>query len=112
MVKDCHSYSTRWILLETPRPEELVVAAARIQIVQDVKTKFAVIDIFGAVDSTPIKRILLSRLEMICASQGCIKVVWDIPSWSEDTFGWLSQCGYVDLGNSALFQNHDITAPV
>lgn len=97
IVADCSTPSTRWILLETPRPEELVIAALRIRIIRE-STVHALVDILGSARSTAIRNIILIRAEAICRSLGCFKITIEVPSWSEDIQEWLSTCGYEDLG--------------
>jgi hypothetical protein len=84
--------------LETPRPEELLVAAARLIIIRTDHQTRVVVDIFGTVESDAIRKILLLRLESVCRSQGWNHVTIEIPSWSESIQNWFSSQGYEDLG--------------
>lgn len=97
---NCCSPSTRWIVLETPRPEELVVAAARLIISRRENYPCVIVDIFGTADSDAIRNILILRLEAICRSQGWNHITFEVPSWSVTFQNWLSSRGYQDLGNS------------
>lgn len=99
IVSDFATPSKRWILLESPRPEELVMAAMRIIISRDTVSK-AVVDIIACVDSIPIRNLLLNRAEAVCQSLGCEKLIIEVPSWSEPVQDWLACCGYADLGTS------------
>jgi hypothetical protein len=99
---NCFSPSTRWIVLETPRPEELLVAAARLRISPNAERYCVTVDIFGTADSDAIRNILLLRLEAICRSQGWNHVTFEIPSWSESIQNWLATHGYEDRGDCTL----------
>jgi hypothetical protein len=85
-------------VLETPRPEELVIAAARLVITRKDHQIGVVVDIFGTVESDAIRKILLLRLESVCRSQGWNHITVEIPSWSESIQNWFTSQGYEDLG--------------
>ena len=114
-MDDLESPSIRWLLLETPRPEEAVIAALRLHLLRGGgrgegingggRVPHARVDLFGSLEppeQRAVRNMLLNRAETVCLSQGCQKIVFDIPNWSEDRQNWLSGCGYSDLGQEYL----------
>jgi hypothetical protein len=99
ILDDMETPSLQWLVLETPRPEEIIVAAVRIKFETGLHTsRKATIDIFGSANNLDIKNSMLARIERICKSQGCSKIVFEVPHWTLDTQDWLSTNGYCDLG--------------
>ena len=102
LFDDFESASIRWILLETPRPEEAVIAALRLHILRVEGVQRAGVSLFGSLEPVgqrSVLNMLLNRAETVCRSLGCQKLVFDIPHWSERRQSWLQECGYQDLGN-------------
>jgi hypothetical protein len=100
------SSSVRWLLLETPRPEEAVIAALRMHVKRvEGGAQHSVVDLFGSLEppeQCSVRNMLLNRAETVCRSLGCRKIVFEIPNWSEDRQRWIGSCGYSDLGERKL----------
>lgn len=95
------SPSIRWLLLETPRPEEDIIAALRLIILRKEGVQVAKVDLFGSLEppqQRSVRNMMLNRAETVSRSLGCQKVVFEIPNWSEERQIWLAGCGYSDLG--------------
>lgn len=96
--EDLSSSNVRWIVLESPYPEEVVMAALRLRMIDNDGVRESIIDIFASVDHMDVRNCLLAKCERICESQGSSKLVIYIPQWSYDLQDWLSGSGYFDLG--------------
>lgn len=103
--KDCASPNKRWIVLETPVPEELVVACARLDMgkvmIGDSK---AIVDLMAFVEdtqSTSTKDQMLVQLERIAKSQNIKVLVIEVSQHRLDIQEWLEMCGYEELGGRA-----------
>ena len=88
-------------MLESPRPEEVVVAALRLRLQTTNDIKSASIDLFGAAEHESLKCYFLAKVENIMRSLGCDRSVYLIPQWHEDVQEWLCNCGYEDVGGDA-----------
>ena len=102
---DCGSANKRWIVLETPVPEELVVACARLDMgkVMMGESK-ATVDLMAFVEdtqSTSTKDQMLVQLERIAKSQNIRILVIEVSQHRLDIQEWLEQCGYEELGGRA-----------
>jgi hypothetical protein len=98
---ECNSMSTRWVVLETPVPEEDIVAAAKFNLSSDG----AVVGFIGAfkdAQSTPIEKMLLARLlakiESVVIGHGMPLLTVEVFQWQEKLMDWLSSCGYEEMG--------------
>mmetsp|Transcript_11744 Transcript_11744/g.21808 ORF Transcript_11744/g.21808 Transcript_11744/m.21808 type:complete len:387 (-) Transcript_11744:70-1230(-) len=108
LIDDFESPAVRWLLLETPRPEEAIIAALRMNVRHKEGlsrgVQYSVVDLFGSQEppqQCSIINMLLNRAETVCRSLGHQKIVFEIPNWSEDRQRWLDGCGYSDLGGHA-----------
>lgn len=82
IVSDLENMKVKWIVLETPVPEEKIVAAGRFTFLSD-KTSY--VDIICADESIEKSlRYLLLKIEHISFSHGQDKVVVGIPQWRSD----------------------------
>jgi hypothetical protein len=86
----------KWALLETARPEEAVVAAARVRFPGGSGGR-AVIDLFAAATDEQRDQLLV-RVETSVQSFNAASLVVEVPQWRDDTQEWLCRCGYVDGG--------------
>jgi hypothetical protein len=90
--------AARWVVLETPAPEEATVAAARVWI--SPQENKATIDIF-AVASNDDRVQFLVRIESLVRSLGIGRLVFRCPHWRGDVQEWLEASGYSDRGGFA-----------
>lgn len=90
--------AARWVVLETPAPEETTAAAARIRI--SPQENKATIDIF-AVSSDEDRVQFLVRIESLVRSLGISRLVFQCPHWRADVQEWLEASGYSDRGGFA-----------
>jgi hypothetical protein len=125
--KDCSSANLRWIVMETPLPEEIVVATARLSMaaVMAGESKIIVDLIAFAEDteSTSVRDQMLVQVERVGRSQGIKTLVIEISQHREDLQTWLESCGYEELGGrmsedesyikpTMIFEYHkDLTKP-
>lgn len=113
VVQDLSTSNVRWLLIETPRPEETVVSVARITM--DLKAKSFQVSFLCAVGPTGgdntvnVRRdryfYLLTKLENVARSQGVRSVTVDVPMWRDEEHTWLSSKGYADNGGDAWPQD-------
>lgn len=96
VARDCESMKTRWIVLETPVPEEAVVAAVRLCLL--INEKKGVIDIMCAAgEENVVYNQLLARIEGIVRGMAVEHLVIEVVQWNEGMFSWLTSCGYTDI---------------
>eukprot|EP01041_Mallomonas_annulata_P004984 gene4984-9960_t len=99
---DCSSMTSRWLVLETPIPEENIVACGRLKFVNNSNIKCGIIDIIGVSgdisNQTQLYGQLLRHIEVILGSHGCRTSVIYVPQWREDLLQIFIQLGYEDLG--------------
>lgn len=99
---DCNKGDIRWIVLETPVPDEQIVAAARIQLdSNDAGQRIALIQTFGYVEDTlksSIKSQLVVQIERTLRSLGVSCLSFEVSQYREDVQSWLGGCGYKDNG--------------
>jgi N-acetylglutamate synthase-like GNAT family acetyltransferase len=101
VANDCYSPNLRWIVLETPVPEELVVAAARLSMASVMEGSKIVVDMMAFAEdtqSTSIKDQMLVQIERVARSQNIKIVVIETSQHRDDIHSWLEQCGYEELG--------------
>lgn len=116
IISDCSQASCRWIVLETPRPEELVVAAVRLLMIP--KENKAIIDLICSIplpnnisevtksdSSEPFSGLcrsissqLLAKTENIARGHGMDWLIIEVSQYREDIMDWVSECGYEDKG--------------
>lgn len=125
--KDCSSAHLRWIVMETPLPDEIVVATARMSMaaVMSGESKITV-DLFAFgedTESTSVKDQMLVQVERVARSQGIKVLVMEASQHREDLHAWLEACGYEELGGrmgtdesyfkpTMIFEYHkDLTKP-
>ena len=100
---------SRWVVLETQPPEELVIAAARFLL--DTERRVGLVDILCAtssdldstkVDTTAMERsrltMLIRKLEGVVWSHHFTALIIDVPSWRTDVQDFLTELGYEDRG--------------
>lgn len=93
--EDCSSSKSRWIVLETPAPEETMVAAVRLSLVESERR--CVIDVICALgEHFAVYNQLLARVENVARGVGIVNMVIEVVQWNEPMFEWLSSCGYQD----------------
>jgi len=103
VIEDCSSNAKRWIVLETPVPEEIVVAAARLHLSM-LEGRRGVVDLIcacGGPNQTDLCNQLLARVEGIARGQGIEVLVVETTQWRDDMQTWLESCGYVDRSGRA-----------
>lgn len=87
--------ATRWLVLETPAPEEIVVGAARLR--YDAARNGRV-DCFGVAQGSELEaaigRMLVSKLETVCYNTGLRSCIIEAAQWRTDLEGLLTACGY------------------
>lgn len=98
MEADLLSMPIKWLVLETPHPEELVVAAARLKY---DKSRSGSVDIFCATGSTEEIRVsvmkrLLSVVESVSYNIGLRCLVLEAAQWRTDLDTLFTSCGYVE----------------
>jgi len=99
VVSDCISGKTRWIVLETPVPEETVVGTVRLSILEAERK--GVVDIICALgENNSVYNQLLARVEGIARGMGITNMVVKLDQWKESMYDWLCGCGYVDIAGS------------
>jgi hypothetical protein len=99
---DCNKGDIRWIVLETPVPDEQIVAAARIQLDNnDAGRRIANIKTFGYVEDTlksSTKSQLVVQIERTLRSLGISLLSFEVSQHRVDIQTWLEECGYKDNG--------------
>lgn len=112
---DLLSMPIKWLVLETPHPEELVVAAARLKYDKSCSGR---VDIFCATGSTGEIRVsvmkrLLSVVESVSYNIGLRCLVLEAAQWRTDLDTLFTSCGYVE--NSGYMwpedKQHMLTRP-
>jgi hypothetical protein len=111
---NCSQASCRWIVLETPRPEELVVSTARLLMIPNENR--SVIDLICSIpnytseqiksdSSEPFSGIcksissqLLAKAENIARGHGMEWLTIEVSQYRQDIMDWVSECGYEDNG--------------
>jgi hypothetical protein len=112
VAEDCGNMKRRWIVLETPVPEETVVAAVRLRLSEDGGQRKGVVDVLCAVgggeqeQQGTVYNQMLARVENIARGLGISTLVIELAQWKEAAYEWLSSCGYVDrAGRACLDEN-------
>ena len=112
VAEDCDNMKRRWIVLETPVPEETVVAAVRLRLSEDGGQRKGVVDVLCAVgggeqeQQGTVYNQMLARVENIARGLGISTLVIELAQWKEAAYEWLSSCGYVDrAGRACLDEN-------
>ena len=103
---DLRAATVRWVLLETPRPEEAVVACARLCFETSKNVKFGKtcsVSTLAAVGGTDERKqvryhYLLHKMESVAQAQGAETLLVHVPMWREGESLWLSSKGYSDVG--------------
>mmetsp|Transcript_21839 Transcript_21839/g.36543 ORF Transcript_21839/g.36543 Transcript_21839/m.36543 type:complete len:373 (-) Transcript_21839:1377-2495(-) len=112
--KDLVGMPVKWLVLETPVPEELIVAAARLQ--YDSTHNDGRVDILCASAGTTsagdntnrdantgnalqnsLLRQIISKVETVAFTIGLRSVIMEIPQWRTDLQHVVEQCGYIEL---------------
>ncbi|CAM9493820.1 unnamed protein product [Scytosiphon promiscuus] len=90
----------RWLVLETPRPEECMVAACLICTVTDTPGTGYVemLSVDPARQGEGLGSQMLRRAEGILLNFRCRFVRMRIPQWREDVLGWAAKRGYKETG--------------
>lgn len=92
---DCSSSKSRWIVLETPVPEEAMMAAVRLCLLESERK--GVIDVLCALgENHLVYNQLLARVENIARGLGIARLVIEVVQWNEPQYDWLCSCGYRD----------------
>jgi len=106
--------SVRWLVLETPVPEEQLVAALRLRQGPD---KTGCIDALCAAGDVTVRQHVLRRLlliaETVSFNLGLRKTIVQVPEWREDLEQLLKLLGYHQLSGSAWPQEklHQLSKP-
>jgi N-acetylglutamate synthase-like GNAT family acetyltransferase len=87
----------KWLVLETPVPEEAIVGAARLK---HDSSRNGHVDCFCV--SSPcseetkiaVMKRLLSKVETVCYNLGLRSCILEAPQWRTDLEALFSQCGY------------------
>jgi hypothetical protein len=93
---------SRWVVLETQPPEELVIAAARF--VLDSERRVGVVDVLCATAEGDIVlqrsrlTMLIRKLESVVWSHHYGALIIEVSSWRTDVQDMLSEMGYEDRG--------------
>jgi N-acetylglutamate synthase-like GNAT family acetyltransferase len=113
-----NSQTTKWIVLETPLPEELVVATCAITMTPGTNTnnnrgKEAQIRCFSVLKSKQGQNIgnqLLRITEAICRGHGCSNVKIDIAMVRNDIIEWFKRYGYKNMAGGAWMHDAVVDA--
>lgn len=114
---DCSSFTVRWIVFESPYPEEDILACARLTLLNSSTERKGVVNYFCVPTSSDHKdmlhQLVISKVEIVCRSQGYTQLVYELPQWREDLHESLSRFGYTDNGGRCWpeEQSHMITKP-
>ena len=94
--------NVRWLVLETPVPEEEIVAAMRLRSGSD---RIGYIDVLCAAGDVVVREHILRRLlliaETVSFNLGLKKTIVQVPEWRVDLDGLLRSLGYHQLSGSA-----------
>ena len=109
ILSDINGSEIKWLVLETPSPDEDVVACARMKLNQDNnKDKSCLVDVLCSIsvknDEDEKKQYyndLKSRLEIIGRSHGMNNIYIHIPQWRSNEMSWLHESGYQDYGGES-----------
>jgi hypothetical protein len=97
--QDLSNMATKWLVLETPVPEEIIVAAARLKYDASRNGHVDVFYVSNADDNTMksnlVKR-LLSVVETVCFNIGLNSLILEAPQWRVDLDTMFTECGYVE----------------
>ncbi|CAM9204268.1 unnamed protein product [Hapterophycus canaliculatus] len=90
----------RWLVLETPRPEERVVAACLICTVTAISGTggVEVLAVDPRRQGEGLGSQMLRRAEGILLNFRCRFVRMRVPQWREDVLGWAAKQGYKETG--------------
>jgi hypothetical protein len=110
---ECGSMGTRWVVLETPVPQEDIVAAARIDCISAEGATVSSICVHK--DSTEdirskVLTVLLSKIESVVRSHGAGNITVEVTQWQESLCDWLSSRGYSEMGGYMIDDN-SLTKP-
>ena len=108
---DCQS---RWLVLETPAPEEDVVAAARFTL--DFERKLSVVDILCSIGGDDEMRgfrlsAIVKKLENIVLGHSFKSIILEVSSWRSDVQEQLNSLGYRDCGGRLYDEEHSLMKP-
>lgn len=99
------SRNTRWLILETPMPDERLVAVAAVQLVLDMggigETQVGLLSVLAVAPSMQKKGIgsqLLRRCEAVCLNLHCGEMRCDVPVAREDVLVWLANRNFNEHG--------------
>lgn len=111
---DMDCMSVKWLLLETPVPEEQLVAALRLRRGPD---QAGCIDILCAAGDAAVQECMLRRLlliaETVSFNLGLKKTIVQVPEWREDLELLLKSLSYRQLSGCAWPQEkqHQLSKP-
>lgn len=98
---DCGSMSTRWVVLETPVPEEKIVAAAKFNLLIEGAV-VGCLCVCKEAQSTAVERVLLgkmlAKIENVVISHGKLNITVEALQWQDQFMNWLESCGYEEMG--------------
>jgi hypothetical protein len=100
MESDLLSMPVKWLVLETPVPEELIVAAARLRFdgLRNGRVDcFCASSASGQEAQAAIMKRLLSKAETVCYSAGMRSCIVEAPQWRTDLEALYTECGYEEL---------------
>ena len=109
--KNCQS---KWLVLETPSPEEDIVAAGRL--ILDFARKISIVDILCSVGDDDVVRAfrfstLLRKLENIVLGHNFNTIILEVSSWRTDLQEQLTSLGYKDCGGRIYDEEHSLLKP-
>lgn len=99
MESDLLSMPVKWLVLETPVPEEIIVGAARLRYDSARNGK---VDCFCVSNSdegmkATIMRKLLSTVETVCYNIGLRSCILEAAQWRTDLDAMFTECGYEEM---------------
>ena len=106
---------TKWLVLETPMPEELIVGAARVKYDAARNGRVDVFCVAGADADTKlsIMKQLLSKVETVCYNIGLRSCIVEAAQWRTDLEELFTSCGYEEASGHIWPEDsqHELTKP-
>jgi len=106
----------KWLVLETPMPEELIVGAARLRYDAALNGR---VDVFCVASSSSAEardstaKQLLSKVETVCYSIGLRSCILEAAQWRCDLETLFTACGYEERSGHVWPEEkqHELTKP-
>jgi len=106
---------TKWLVLETPMPEELIVGAARVKYDSARNGRVDVFCVAGADADTKlsIMKQLLSKVETVCYNIGLRSCIVEAAQWRTDLEELFTSCGYEEASGHIWPEDrhHELSKP-